>query len=102
VGEKFYYSNPQRLDSVCVNLGKRSSEDSENTDESLQYQMILRTDGDLLKESYPTLSHTVPPKRCTVESKVKTFKTLVHRWSVVCALSVDYLYFAVVVYVSAM
>lgn len=68
---------PPGVDSICIKPGKRASEDSEDTDESLQSQMILRTDGDLFKESYSPLSHIVQVKRrlrCTVENKVKTFK----------------------------
>lgn len=60
-----------------LNLGKRASEDSEDTDESVQSQMIVRTDGDLFKESYPPFSHIVQARRilrCTAENKVKTFK----------------------------
>lgn len=72
-GKDILLLRPWKVDSICINLGKRASED---TDESLQSQMILRTDGDLFKESYPPLSHIVQAKsrlRCTVENKVKTF-----------------------------
>lgn len=42
---------------------KKASEDSVDTDELLQSQMILRTDGDLFKESYPPISHIVQAER---------------------------------------
>lgn len=51
-GETFYYSHPQRADSMCINMGNRASENSEDTDESSWSQMVLGTDNHLFKGFY--------------------------------------------------
>lgn len=66
VGEAFYYSHPQRADSICIKMGNRASENSEDTDESSLSQMILRTDDHLFKESYSPLFISCPSKKIKV------------------------------------